>query len=149
MIFLTNDWVWNNPTYGFLIRHAEYYPVREGIEALLPKLRSVAERGYSIAIFPEGTRSKDCSIGRFHQGAFYVSEQLGIDILPMCLYGPGKVLPKKTYALKKGPIYIQVDKPVSRAELEQIGNIKQQTSWMRKRYIKEYENITNQIEQNV
>ena len=23
MIFLTNDWVWNNPTYGFLIRHAE------------------------------------------------------------------------------------------------------------------------------
>ena len=149
MIFLTNDWVWNNPTYGFLIRHAEYYPVREGIEALLPKLRSVAERGYSIAIFPEGTRSKDCCIGRFHQGAFYVSEQLGIDILPMCLYGPGKVLPKKTYALKKGPIYIQVDKPVSRAELEQIGNIKQQTSWMRKRYIKEYENITNQIEQNV
>ena len=149
MIFLTNYCVWNNPTYGFLIRHAEYYPVREGIEALLPKLRSVAERGYSIAIFPEGTRSKDCSIGRFHQGAFYVSEQLGIDILPMCLYGPGKVLPKKTYALKKGPIYIQVDKPVSRAELEQIGNIKQQTSWMRKRYIKEYENITNQIEQNV
>ena len=149
MIFLTNDWVWNNPTYGFIIRHAEYYPVREGIEELLPKLQSVVERGYSIAIFPEGTRSKDCQIGRFHQGAFYLSQQLGIDILPMCLYGPGKVLPKKTYTLRKSPIYIQVDSPITRAELEQIGNLKQQTSWMRKRYLKEYEDITNRIEQNV
>lgn len=103
MIFLTNDWVWNNPTYGFLIRHAEYYPVREGIEALLPKLRSVAERGYSIAIFPEGTRSKDCSIGRFHQGAFYVSEQLGIDILPMCLYEQGRCCLRRRMRSRRVP----------------------------------------------
>lgn len=95
MIFLTNDWVWNNPFYGFMIRHAEYYPVADGIESLLPKLRSLVERGYSIAVFPEGTRSKDCRIGRFHQGAFYLAEQLGIPILPMCLYGPGKYYPRK------------------------------------------------------
>ena len=149
IIFLTNDWVWNNPNYGFLIRHAEYYPVSEGIEALLPKLRSVTERGYSIAVFPEGTRSKDCRIGRFHQGAFYLSEKLGLDILPMCLYGPGKVLPKNTYMLHQSPIYIQVDSPVSRAELVLKGKLKNQTSAMRKRYLKEYEDIANQIEQNV
>jgi 1-acyl-sn-glycerol-3-phosphate acyltransferase len=62
MVFLTNDWVWNNPSYGLLIRNAEYYPVREGLEELLPKLQSLVERGYSIAIYPEGTRSKDCRI---------------------------------------------------------------------------------------
>ena len=149
IIFLTNDWVWNNPFYGFMIRHAEYYPVAEGIETLLPKLKSLVERGYSIAVFPEGTRSKDCKIGRFHQGAFYLSEQLGIDILPMCLYGPGKVLPKKTYLLNKSPIYIQVDSPVKRSELVAIGDTMQQASWMRKRYIKDYQNITNKIEQYV
>ncbi len=149
IIFLTNDWVWNNPTYGFLIRHAEYYPVAEGIETLLPKLQSVVERGYSIAVFPEGTRSKNCKIGRFHQGAFYLSEKLGIDILPMCLYGPGKVLPKKTYTLKKSPIYIQVDSPITRTELERVGNTQQQASWMRKRYQETYQMITNRIEQDV
>ena len=149
MIFLTNDWVWNNPFYGFMIRHAEYYPVADGIEALLPKLRSLVERGYSIAVFPEGTRSKDCCIGRFHQGAFYLAEQLGIPILPMCLYGPGKVLPKKTYSLNKSPIYIQVDSPISLSTLKEVGDYKAQASWMRKRYIQEYQDITNKIEQDV
>jgi 1-acyl-sn-glycerol-3-phosphate acyltransferase len=141
--------VCRTPTYGFLLRHAEYYPVSEGIEALLPKLRSVVERGYSIAVFPEGTRSKDCRIGHFHQGAFWLSEKLGLDILPMCLYGPGKVLPKKTYIFHKSPIYIQVDSPVSRAKLEQMGRLRHQASAIRKRYLKEYEDIANQIEQEV
>ena len=54
-----------------------------------------------------GRSSKDCRIGRFHQGAFYVAEQLGVDILPVYLYGPGRILPKKTYSLHKGPIYVE------------------------------------------
>lgn len=149
MIFLTNDWVWHNPFYGAIIRNAEYYPVSEGLEALLPKLRSLVERGYSIAVFPEGTRSKDCRIGRFHQGAFYLAEQLGVDILPMCLYGPGKVLPKGVHHLNKGPIYIEVEKRVSRTELERLGSLREQASWFRQAYIRKYEEISNRIEQNV
>ena len=138
MVFLTNDWVWKNPFYGFLIRHAEFYPVAEGMDALLPRLRGLVERGYSIGVYPEGTRSKDCRIGRFHQGAFYLSEQLGIDILPMCLYGPGKVLPKGAYTLRRGRIYIQVDRPVTRTELQGMGDRLTQASRMRKRYQGEY-----------
>lgn len=100
IVFLTNQWVWNNPLYGLMIRHAEFYPVAEGIDELMPKLQSLVKRGYSIAIYPEGTRSKDCKIGRFHKGAFYVAEQLGLEIIPMYLYGPGKFFLKKptTYA---------------------------------------------------
>ena len=149
MVFLTNDWVWRNPFYGSVIRHAEYYPVSEGLDNLLPKLRSLVERGYSIAVFPEGTRSKDCSIGRFHQGAFYLAEQLGIDILPMCLYGPGKVLPKGVHHLNKGPIYIEVLKPITRAELSSLGSTREQASWFRKAYIRKYTEIANRIEQEV
>ena len=91
IVFLTNQWVWNNPLYGLMIRHAEFYPVAEGIDELMPKLQSLVKRGYSIAIYPEGTRSKDCKIGRFHKGAFYVAEQLGLEIIPMYLYGPGRI----------------------------------------------------------
>ena len=149
IIFLTNDWVWNNPSYGLLIRNAEYYPVREGIEELLPKLRSLVERGYSIAIYPEGTRSKDCQIGRFHQGAFWLAEQLDVDILPMCLYGPGKILKKKTYTLHKGPVHVEVGEPVSRQALQAMGPIKIQAREMRRRYIAKYEAMANEIEQNV
>ena len=146
IIFLTNDWVWNNPSYGLLIRHAEYYPVREGLEELLPKLRSLVERGYSIAVYPEGTRSKDCRIGRFHQGAFWLAEQLGVDILPMCLYGPGKILKKKTYTLQKGPVRIEVDEPVSLDELRKMGDHMAQAKEMRRRYKERYEALANKME---
>lgn len=148
IVFLTKEWVWNNPFYGLLIRNAEYLPVVDGIEALLPHLRSLVERGYSIAVYPEGTRSKDCSIGRFHQGAFYIAEQLGIDILPMYLYGPGKILPKKSYHLRRGVISIEVGKPLTRHELEQMGDTMAQARKVRAMYRREYERMTNKIEQD-
>ena len=132
-----------------MIRHAEYYPVAEGIDNLLPKLDNLVKRGYSIAVFPEGTRSKDCRIGRFHQGAFYIAQKLGVEILPMYLYGTGKVLPKKTYLLRKSPIYIEVGNPLTRSELDSIGNEMQQASYMRKEYVEKYSQICNKIEQNV
>ena len=149
IIFLTNDWVWNNPSYGLLIRNAEYYPVRDGLEELLPKLRSLVERGYSIAIYPEGTRSKDCKIGRFHQGAFWLADQLGVDILPMCLYGPGKILKKKTYTLHPGPVRIDVGEPVSIESLRAMGRLKEQAKEMRRRYIGKYEAMANEIEKSL
>ena len=149
MIFLTNQWVWNNPLYGLLIRHAEFYPVADGIEELMPQLQSLSERGYSIAVYPEGTRSSDCSIGRFHQGAFHIAEQLGLDIIPMYLYGPGRILPKKTHLLRKGPIYIEVGAPITQASLKSLGDARAQASYLRKHYQMKYEQIANQIEQNV
>lgn len=149
MIFLTNQWVWNNPLYGLLIRNAEFYPVADGIEELMPQLQSLVERGYSIAVYPEGTRSRDCSIGRFHQGAFHIAEQLGLDIIPMYLYGPGRILPKKTHLLRKGPIYIEVGAPITQDYLKSIGDTRAQASHLRKEYKKKYEQIANHIEQHV
>ena len=146
IVFLTNQWVWNNPLYGLLIRNAEFYPVADGIDELMPKLRSLADRGYSIAVYPEGTRSKDCRIGRFHQGAFHIAEQLGLDILPMYLYGPGKILPKRTYHLRKGPIYIEVGDPITLEQLKAMGDTKAQASQLRKHYISKYQQIANEIE---
>jgi len=149
IVFLTNDWVWNNPSYGMLIRNAEYYPVREGLEELLPKLKSLVERGYSIAVYPEGTRSRDCRIGRFHQGAFWLAEQLGVEVLPMCLYGPGKILKKRTYTMQKGPVRIEVGEPISVESLREIGSLMEQAKEMRRRYIRKYEALANKMERYV
>ena len=149
MIFLTNDWVWHNPFYGFLIHHAEYYPASEGIETLMPRFRSLVERGYSIAIFPEGTRSKDLRIGRFHQGAFRVAAELDLDIVPMYLYGTGRCLRKKTYHLCRTPLYLEVDEPWSQERLKEMGEVKDQTHRFHRQYIQHIEAINNRIEQDV
>jgi len=149
MVILTKDWVWNNPLYGLIVREAEFYPVSTGIEQLMPKLKSLVERGYSIALYPEGTRSENCRIGRFHKGAFAIAEQLGLDVVPMFLYGPGRILPKKTYHLRRGPIYMELGRPVTRAELNKMGDLRAQAQTMRRYYIEKYETIANRIEQDV
>lgn len=148
IVFLTNDWVWNSPFYGFIIRNAEYLPVKDGLDAIMPQLKSLVDRGYSIAVFPEGTRSLDCKIGVFHKGACFIADSFGLDILPMLLYGPGKVLKKHTRHLEKGPLYVKVYDRMPQTELQRIGDIKTQTKYLRRFCIEQYERLCNKIEQD-
>lgn len=113
MIVVTNDWVWRNPIYGALIRRAEFVPAANGIEEYMPQFRSLVERGYSILVFPEGTRSVDSSILRFHKGAFHLAQELGLDIIPVCLHGVGRVLPKEDFMLRPGHITVTVGERVA------------------------------------
>jgi 1-acyl-sn-glycerol-3-phosphate acyltransferase len=108
LIILTNDWVWHSPFYGKIIRYADFYPVSNGIENNIERLAGAVKRNYSIVVFPEGTRSADCSIGRFHRGAFYLAEKLNLDIVPVFLHGAGHVLPKNDFLLREGQITVQV-----------------------------------------
>jgi 1-acyl-sn-glycerol-3-phosphate acyltransferase len=113
LIILTNDWVWNSPFYGRIIRYADFYPVSQGIENSIAQLAEAVGRGYSIVVFPEGTRSVDCRIGRFHRGAFYLAEKLGIDLVPVFLHGAGHVLPKNDFLLREGEISVQVHERIT------------------------------------
>ena len=108
IIVVTNKWVWNAPFYRWIIRYADFYPAEKfDVEDIGP-LRNKMQEGYSIAIFPEGTRSEDCSILRFHKGAFYLAKELNVSIIPVMIHGFGYVLPKKYMLLKKGELHIEV-----------------------------------------
>lgn len=102
LLLMTNRWVWNSPIYGFLVRLAEYYPADEGIDGNLNRMQSRLKQGYSILIFPEGTRSTDGNVGRFHKGAFFLAEQLQVDILPLVIHGSGRIINKKSWYVDKG-----------------------------------------------
>lgn len=150
IIVLTADWVWKNPVYRFTIRNAEFLPASSGMDAIMPQLKSLVERGYSIAIYPEGTRSMDCSIGRFRQGAFHVAQTLGIDILPVVIYGTGKALKKRGRLLRKWPVHMEIDRRITPEEMMSMGETtRRQASQMRKYYQKRYTEIADRIEQDV
>ena len=146
MVVVTNKWVWNNPLYGALIHRAEFVPAGDGIEDALPKLRDLASRGYSIMIFPEGTRSEDCSIQRFHRGAFHVAEELGLDILPVYLHGVGHVLPKMDFMLRPGSIYVEVGQRVAPGDTRYGATSRERTSGFRKLYKERYAQICREKE---
>lgn len=108
VVIATNNWVWHNPIYSAIIRYAEFYPVGNGYQVHEDKLRQLVKRGYSIMMFPEGTRSTTCEVLRFHKGAFQLAKDLGVDILPLYLYGAGHVMPKEDILLRKGTITMEV-----------------------------------------
>ena len=144
LIILTNDWVWNSPFYGRLIKYADFYPVSGGAENALPKLQAIVEKGYSIMVFPEGTRSEDCSIQRFHRGAFYLAEQLKIDMVPVVIHGVGHLLPKKELMLRKGEIHINV---LPRMTYDAMGDTyAERAKNMRKFYKDEYAKLAAEVE---
>ena len=101
-------------------------------------------------MYPESTRSLDCSIGRFHQGAFYLSETFDADNLPVVLYGAGKALPKHGRILHRWPVRLEIDGRISQEELKRNGEtLKSQASYLRKYYIARYAEIADQVEQTV
>lgn len=146
MVILTNDWVWNNPFYGMIIKQAEFYPVSDGIDANLERLKDLTDRGYSVVVFPEGTRSEDCSILRFHRGAFYLAEKLKLDILPIFIHGVGHVLPKKDFMLRKGSIYMEITQRISPEDTSFGTDFKQRTSALHKYYIQHFAQIGREKE---
>jgi uncharacterized protein len=108
IILMTNDWVWRSPIFGFVVRMAGYFPAAKGIENNLSALRGQFKQGYSIAVFPEGTRSPDGEMKRFHKGAFYLAEQLQADILPVLLHGTGDTMGKGDFLLKDGHLVVEI-----------------------------------------
>jgi 1-acyl-sn-glycerol-3-phosphate acyltransferase len=104
VVLLTNRWVYRSPVFGSVVRMAEYYPVADGAESSLEPLRDLVRRGYSIIVFPEGTRSHTDRIARFHKGAFFIAEQLGLDIVPIVLHGAHYSMQKGDWLLKNGQL---------------------------------------------
>ncbi len=107
VILLTNQWVWRSPVFGGVVRLADYYPVADGVEGSVDKLREKVQQGYSIVVYPEGTRTPDAQIKRFHKGAFYLAEQLGLDVLPVVIHGTGYTMTKGDFLLKDGLITVK------------------------------------------
>lgn len=55
---------------------------------------SKLEKGKSLVVFPEGTRSLDGKLGKFKRGISLLVLQSGKKVVPMAIVGSGKFLPK-------------------------------------------------------
>lgn len=134
IVAVTNSWVWNFPVYKPILSYLEFYPNGGGVDNMEEKFASLIERGYSILIFPEGTRSADCKILKFHRGAFYLAEKLHADILPIYLDGAGKALPKGG-SLQKETVKVIVGNRVSADDQSMGTNYREMTRAWHKHYI--------------
>lgn len=146
LVVLTNEWVWHNPLYGWLIRLAKFYPVGNGLDYNIPRLKELISNGYSIVVFPEGTRSAQCNILRFHSGAFYLAHSLGVDIIPVILHGVGHCIPKNDFMLRPGHMYIEVMNRIKIEPDDKDLYIRRLSKETRAKYIEHYSNLKTRLE---
>ncbi|MBR4136806.1 MAG: 1-acyl-sn-glycerol-3-phosphate acyltransferase [Bacteroidales bacterium] len=145
VVLLTTDWVWKNPIYGVIIRFAEFYPVSDGYDKNVERLQNLVKRGYSVVIFPEGTRSVTGEILRFHKGAFQLAQALNIDILPVFIHGVHDVMPKNDFVLREGKIYVEIGQRLPIVEAKTF-DAKELRSHFHEYYIKHLEEIRKEQE---
>ena len=122
IIMVTKPWITRSPIFGRLARYAGFIDIGEGYEKSLESFRNYLQTGYSIAIFPEGSRSPDCKIRRFHKGAFFLANQFRMDIIPVVLHGYGQLISKDDpWYVKNGIIACKILPRIPYAKLQEIG----------------------------
>jgi len=146
MVFFTNDWTWNNIFYGSVIRRAGFLPATGGLDENMPKIRELYARGYTIAVFPEGTRSDEHEILRFHKGPFYLAEQLGADILPVILHGVGHTLPKRDFMLRRCSATVTVLPRITPGDTTHGADYRERARQLRQYFIREYGKLRQRLE---
>lgn len=75
-------------------------------------------RGATVAIFPEGTRSKTGQINRFKAGAFNLAKEAGVEILPVVMTGTTDFFRKGWLVNWRHRVGIRVMKPIGVEQIE-------------------------------
>ncbi|MEG0807133.1 MAG: 1-acylglycerol-3-phosphate O-acyltransferase [Alistipes sp.] len=112
--------VFRIPFFGqFLLLHGDICIDRghasQAMEQLIRDGKLWLSRGASVAIFPEGTRSKDGEIHRFKAGAFNLAKEAGVAILPVVLEGTDRLIHPNRLFSWRNRITVRILPPVSAA----------------------------------
>ena len=138
IIILTRTWVHKSIVFGPIARLASFYNVDYGLDPLIGKLKEKVNQGYSILIFPEAHRSTDHTIQRFHRGAFYLAQQLELDILPLMMFGSGDFLERGEFWGRPNMFRQKVFKRISPDDISFGAGYQERTKAIRRYYKHEY-----------
>jgi len=104
--------------FAWLIRSLHAFPVRRG-SADMGAVREALRRlkgGAVVLVFPEGTRTRDGSIGRLHAGPVTLARRAGVPILPIVIDGAFEAWPRSRPVPLPHPIRVACGRPVSAEE---------------------------------
>ena len=124
VLILISGKVWKNPIVHVLFRLAGFIPLEQPIETLKKDISNAINRGFNIVIFPEGKRNND-RITRFHKGSFNIAQEIGADILPVCIHGVDHVMPKGSAFAAPGQVDVAIGQRISAQQLSTLGNSQQ------------------------
>jgi 1-acyl-sn-glycerol-3-phosphate acyltransferase len=79
----------------------------------IEEARRRIQGGDSVLLFPEGTRSRDGTMGPFKKGGFHLAIAAGAHIVPCAIRGSREVMPRGSMLIYPGAITVEVGEPIS------------------------------------
>ena len=101
-------------------------------------------RGASVAIFPEGTRSKTGEINRFKMGAFNLAKEANVEILPIVMTGTNKMFRKGWLVNWTNHVAIRVMKPIPVEEIAAT-DVKEMAQKVREQMVDELAKLRKEV----
>ncbi len=86
---------------------------RSAHEAINTASREVVRRGFSLIVFPEGSRSRDGRMRPFKKGAFRIAIDLGLPIVPVVIRGTRESWAPGAKVFSPGRAEVRVLEPVA------------------------------------
>jgi 1-acyl-sn-glycerol-3-phosphate acyltransferase len=87
--------------------------------AMLDAVRPALDAGRTVVVYPDGTRTKDGSVGKFHSGATRLAADCGVEIVPVAILGTREVLPKNG-RFTPTPMEVRIGEPMIAASKEAL-----------------------------
>lgn len=141
VVILTNRRNYMNPVYGKALQYADFELSDVGNEHILNSLRSKVKDGYSVLVFPEGTRSNTGKLKRFHKGAFLIARELGLEIQPIIIHGVNQLLKKSEFFLKRGHVITRFLPRIDLSKNEYGESLRDQTKGVQEYFRAEYRKV--------
>ena len=116
LFFMAKKELFEKPVLGPIIKKLGAFPVSRGkgdASAVQTAIDTV-KNGNVLAIFPEGTRSKNGELSRFKSGAALIANKTGASIVPACICFEGKLR-------FRSKVVVRFGKPIANSELAITG----------------------------
>lgn len=105
------------PIFGMLVGRLAVWVDRSDAESRrisLEKLVKFLHQGNSVVVAPEGTRNNTAEpLLTFQKGAFRLSIETGIPILPMAVHGADQVMKRGSILLSPGKVKVYFSEPLN------------------------------------
>jgi long-chain acyl-CoA synthetase len=93
-------------------------PRKRGFQKSFAHAGDAIDRGYSILIFPEGTRSPDGEMQHLRAGIGLLAQQSRVPVVPVALIGLGEIRQDKSRWFRSGKLVVRVGEAVAVEEGE-------------------------------
>lgn len=115
-IFIHKKELFFIPIFGLYLKKSNMVSInrKEGPKAMRKMIKDVKEninKGFSIIIFPEGTRTKPGAEPNYKTGIAGIYKEAETEVLPVAV-NSGKYWPKHSFVKKPGTIIIKFLKPI-------------------------------------